>query len=388
VGTELPLLVRMLNRYGELRRIVAQALSFDYLGCLAGSILFPLVLLPAVGLMRTAFLVGLVNLGVAFYALRVFRPRFRGVAAPAVCAGAAIVLALGFAQSLRLHGLLERQLYEDEVVHAEQSRYQRIVLTRWRDDLRLFIDGNIQFSSVDEHRYHETLVHPALGLAASRAEVLVLGGGDGLAVREVLRHPEVRAVTVVDLDPAMTRLGRDYPALRALNGAALSDPRVHVLNQDAHRFLETTTGRYGAILADLPDPNGDALAKLYSVEFYRLARRHLSPGGVFVTQATSPFFSRDAFWCVVRSVRAAGLRPLPIHVYVPSFGDWGFVLAAERELRLEGLRLPGSLRFLTPDLAPALAVFDGDTGEVSVEVSTVDHPRILRYYGDSARKWD
>jgi spermidine synthase len=388
VGIELPLLVRLLNRYGQLRTIVAQALSFDYLGCLAGSLLFPLVLLPTLGQTRTAFLIGLVNVGVAVYTLRAFQHRLRPGPALGLCAAVALLLALGFLHSTRLMSLAERRLYEDDVIYAHQSRYQRLVFTRWREDFRLFLDGNLQFSSVDEHRYHETLVHPAMALTASRRGVLVLGGGDGLAIREVLRHPDVESVTLVDLDPEITRLARQFPPLKQLNGGALLDSRVRVVNQDAHRFLETTADRYGVILADLPDPNGDSLAKLYSVEFYRLARRHLSPGGLFVTQATSPFFSRDAFWCIVESVRKAGFDVKPIHAYVPSFGDWGFVLSAERPLRLDRLKLPPGLRYLTGEVPRTLEVFDGDTAAVPVEVSTIDHPRILRYYLDSSRKWD
>lgn len=388
VGIELPLLVRMLDRYGQLRTIVAQALSFDYLGCLVGSLLFPLVLLPAFGVARTAFLVGLVNVGVAAYTLRVFGHRIPGRVPLAGCALVAAALAVGLANSVRLTSLLERRLYDDEIIFARQTPYQRIVLTRWRNDFRLFLDGNLQFSSTDEHRYHETLVHPAMGLAANREEVLLLGGGDGLGVREVLRWPEVRRVTLVDLDPEMTRLGRTYPALVELNRRALNDSRVRIINTDAHAFLERGADRYGVIIADLPDPNGDALAKLYSVEFYRLARRHLSPGGVFVTQASSPFFSREAFWCTAASLAMAGFRTLPVHTYVPSFGDWGFILAAERDLRLQEARLPPGLRFLTPEVVGTLPVFDGDTSPVPVEPSTVDHPRILHYYLDGARRWD
>jgi len=388
VGIELPLLVRMLDRYGQLRTIVAQALSVDYLGSLAGSLLFPLLLLPALGLTRTSFLVGLVNLGVAVYTLNAFRARFRLGAPLLLCGGLAVVLGAGFVQASRLNGFLERRLYDDEVIYAGQSKYQRIVFTRWKDDFRLFLDGNLQFSSTDEHRYHETLVHPAMALAANRQEVLLLGAGDGLAAREVLRHGDVRSLTLVDLDPEMTRLARTFPALRELNRRALEDRRVHVRNEDAHHFLESTSDRYGVVIVDLPDPNGDALAKLYSVEFYRLVRRHLARGGVCVVQATSPFFSRDAYWCVVKGMRAAGLQVRSLHAYVPSFGDWGFALGGERDLSLEGLRLPPGLRYLTPEVLRTLSVFDGDTAEVPVEVSTVDHPRILRYYLESSRKWD
>jgi len=400
VGVELPILVRLLDRYGQLRTVVAQALSADYLGCLVGSLAFPLLLLPALGQMRTAFLVGLVNVGVAVYTLQTFRHRLR-IRLPLVACGlTAAVLAAGFVFSIRIHGLLERGLYDDEVIYTRQTPFQRIVFTRWREDLRLFLDGNLQFSSVDEHRYHEALVHPAMGLAASRGEVLLLGGGDGLGVREVLRHPEVKRVTLVDLDPDMTRLGRTFPALAAQNGRSLEDPRVRVVNEDAHRFLERTADRYDVIIADLPDPNGDALAKLYSVEFYRLARQHLAEGGVFVTQATSPFFSRSSFWCVAKSMREAGLQVKPLHANVPSFGEWGFVLArrgeqgrvpasaARDDLKLDRIALPPGLRFLTPQVLRTLEVFDPDMSEVPTEISTADHPRILRYYLGGSRKWE
>jgi spermidine synthase len=368
--------------------IVIGALVGIELPLLVRSLLFPLVLLPAFGVSRTAFLVGLVNVGVAVYALRVFSHRFRSTTPLVISGIAAVLLTAGLANSVRLTSLFERRLYDDEIILARQTPYQRIVLTRWRDDLRLYLDGNLQFSSTDEHRYHETLIHPAMGLSASRGDVLLLGGGDGLGVREVLRWPEVRSVTLVDLDPEMTKLGRTYPAVREQNRHALDDPRVKVINTDAHAFLERTAERFGVIVADLPDPNGDALAKLYSVEFYRLARRHLSPGGVFVTQASSPFFSRDAFWCTASSVEKAGFHTLPIHTYVPSFGDWGFVLAAERDLKLTGDRLPPGLRYLSPEVVRTLPVFDGDTSRVPVEPSTVDHPRIIHYYLNGARRWD
>jgi spermidine synthase len=392
VGIELPLLVRLLDGYGQLKTIVAQALSFDYLGCLAGSVAFPLLLLPVLGLTRTSFAVGLVNLGVAAYVLRLFQHRINARTALVVCGVAAVLLGAGFMQSTRLLGLLERNLYEDEIIFSKQTPYQRIVVTRWRTDLRLFLDGNLQFSSVDEHRYHETLVHPAMTLSASRRDVLVLGGGDGLAIREVLRYPDVERVTLIDLDPEMTRLGRGFPIISELNRRAFEDPRVRVVNADAYRFLEQSADRYGVILTDLPDPNGDALAKLYSTEFYRLARRHLAKGGVFVTQATSPFFSRESFWCIHRSVRDAGFRTIPLHVYVPSFGDWGFILGAERPLDLKSAvpraEVLAQLRYLSPELLPTLGVFDRDSAELPVESSTLDQPRILRYYLRETKKWE
>jgi spermidine synthase len=411
-GLELPLLTRLLRRYGALRSVIARALSFDYLGALLGSLAFPLLLLPTLGMTRTAAALGLVNVSVAAYTAGVFRDRLRRPSAfLALCgaAGAALVAAFLFAGPLV--SALERDLYEDEIIYTRQTPYQRIVVTRWRDDLRLFLDGNLQFSSTDEYRYHEALVHPAMGLAASVEEILVLGGGDGLGVREVLKHPGVRRVTLVDIDPAMTRLARAFPALLALNGRALLDPRVRIVHEDASRFLERETTRYGVILADLPDPNSETLARLYSREFYRLAARHLARGGLFVTQATSPYFGRDAFWCVVATMRAAGLSTLPYHAYVPTFGDWGFVLAsphrngfprrrrfrAEEGLlagvggpnpRLEKARLDVPTRFLTRQVLAEMTAFPKDSAEVAVRPSTLDQPTVMTYYRRSGKRWE
>lgn len=389
VGLELPLLTRILKRYGTLRQIIAQALSFDYIGALAGSLLFPLLLLPAFGMARTALLVGLLNICVALWNVRTFAPRMQNaplwIGACALC-GLILATATGFAPGLI--SLAESRLYEDEVIYTRQTPYQRIVITRWRNDMRLFLDGNLQFASPDEYRYHEALVHPAMTLCPHPENVLVLGGGDGLGVREILKHPGVQHITLVDIDPEMTRLAKTFPPLRALNAHALHHPRVTLIHEDAYRFLERSSQLYDVIIADLPDPNSEALAKLYSVQFFRLVRKHLSAAGVFVTQASSPFFSRDAFWCIVRTLRAAGLQTHPYHAYVPSFGDWGFALAAPRALQTAQLQIRVPTRFLTTQLLPALFTFSNDTAETNVEISTLDHPRILQYYLHSVNQWD
>lgn len=388
-GLELPLLTRLLRRYGSLRAVIAQALSFDYVGALVGSLLFPLLLLPTLGLMRTAFLVGLLNIGVAVWNTWTFRARLQAPGGVlALCAATGAVLATGFAFSLQAVGLLESRLYDDEIIYSEQTPHQRIVITRWKEDVRLFLDGNLQFSSLDEYRYHETLVHPAMALAPVTAEVLILGGGDGLAVREVLKYPGVKRVTLIDIDARMTRLGRTFPAIVALNSGALRDPRVRIVHQDAHRFLENTAQLYDVILGDLPDPNSDVLAKLYSVEFYKLIQRHLAASGVFVTQATSPFFARDAFWCIAATIAESGLETAPYHTYVPSFGDWGFVLAAPRKLRPATAAIPVPTRYLTPALLREMFVWGKDVGAVPVDVSTLDRPAILGYYLGGARQWE
>lgn len=387
VGVEIPLLVRILRETTGFRSAVSDVLALDYIGALAGALLFPLVALPFVGLVRASVVFGIMNLAVAAAGITLLSPPRRGVTLRLVAASLALLVAFG--ASGRLVSFLEDRLYQDEVVFLEQSRHQRIVLTRWRDDVRLFLDGHLQFSSIDEARYHESLVHPAMAAAPRPRRVLILGGGDGLAAREVLEHESVERVVLVDLDPAVTRLASTRDVLVELNEGALSSPLVEVVNEDAFEYLERDRSFHDVIIADLPDPSSPALARLYSRSFYALAARRLSEQGVFVTQATSPFFAPQAFWCIVRTIEEAenenapGLGPLvahPYHVDVPSFGDWGFVLAARREIDPTELTIDVPTDFLDDDVLPALFAFGKDVDRVPVELNTLDDPILHRYH--------
>ena len=392
VGIELPLLTRLLSQYGALKDTIAQALSFDYVGSLLGSVAFPLVLLPALGMTRTAFVVGLLNLGIAVWNLRVFAPRLQSIRPPLLlCGFLAVFLGFGLVVADQASRFFEKRLYDDEILFARQTPYQKIVVTRFREDLRLYLDGNLQFSSLDEHRYHESLVHPVMSLAVSQESVLVLGGGDGMAVREILKWPGVKKVVLVDIDPAMTKIARTYPGIKVENGAALDDTRVMLVHEDAFTYLMKSAALYSVIIADLPDPNNEALAKLYSREFYGMIRRRLAPGGALVTQATSPLFARDAFWCIERTVAAAGFATTPYHVYVPSFGDWGFILAKDSaappkltETRLTGL----TLKYLNPEILATMTVFDAESKPTLVSASTLDRPQVVRHYERGAKRWE
>ena len=388
VGLEIPILTRWLEPHGSLREAIANVLGFDYLGALVASILFPLVLLPSLGLLKTFFAVGLANLLVAGITLVVFRETLRGRAVLGGAAlGGAAVLVGGLVGAERLVSGFEARMYRDEIVWAEQSPFQRIVLTKWGDDLRLYLDGHLQASSRDEYRYHESLVHLPMGLAASRERVLVLGGGDGLAVREVLRWPDVKEVVLVDLDPQITDLAAEHPLLVDLNEGSLADPRVTVVNDDAWKFLERDADRWPVIVVDFPDPHDERLAKLYSVTFYELLARHLSPGGVASVQATSPYFARDAYWCVAATAEEAGLQTRSYHVWVPSFGEWGFHLLSEHAVDPEAARLPEGLRYLEPAVIDAMFTFPPDLARTDVEPSRLDHPVIVRYYTEAWKRW-
>lgn len=365
VGIEIPLLVRLVRAAGGVSAAVSDVLALDYLGALAGAVLFPLVVLPWLGIGRASVVFGVLNLVVAAAGVTLLPGARRGLLAG--LAASTLVLFALFGASSRVVTFLEDLMYDDAIIYATDTRYQRIVITRWRDDVRLYLNGHLQLSSVDEARYHEPLVVPAMEACPRPRSVLVLGGGDGMAVREVLKYP-VESVTLVDIDPVMTRLGRERPELVALNGGALDDPRVRVVNTDAMRFLSEDRSLYDVVIADLPDPSSAALGKLYSDAFYALATHRLAARGVLVTQATSPFYARHAFWCIVASVEAAvpddhpagPLLTVPYHVNVPSFGEWGFVLASRRPVAWDALYPSVPTEFLTADVLHGMDAFGLD----------------------------
>jgi spermidine synthase len=332
VGMEVPLVMRALNaRQTAFTELVSRVLTFDYLGALAVSLLFPLVLAPYLGLVRTGFLFGMLNVGVACWTLYAFRAELSNLGGRALRACSVLfLLALGFGLSDRMVDWGEHGLFGDEVVFSTSTPYQRLVVTRWKDDLRLYINGNLQFSSRDEYRYHEALVHPALASLPWARSVLVLGGGDGLALREILRYPNVAHVTLVDLDPAMTRAFTNRAELAALNHRSFSDPRVTVVNADAALWLQKNTDMFDLAIVDFPDPSSFALGKLYSVPFYGLLKKRVAENGLIVVQSTSPFFAPHAYWTIDATLRDVGLHTWPYHAYVPSFGEWGFILASPR----------------------------------------------------------
>jgi spermidine synthase len=386
VGLEIPILLRIVESGSSVRLAVSRVLAVDYIGALLGSILFPLVLLPHLGLVRTAAMLGLLNLAVAFVAIHLLRHRLHGVRRLQI-AGVAIGLVLGgvFATAAQTTSWAEDGLYQDPVVLSRTTPYQRVVVTRWRDDVRLFVNGHLQFSSVDEHRYHEALVHPALSAVPDAKRVLILGGGDGLAVRRVLAHPDVEHVDLVDLDDELIALFRTHPTLTELNVDALDDPRVTVHADDAIRFVDESHSRWDVILMDLPDPNDEALSRLYAQSTYRMVLSHLEPDGILVTQATSPFFAPDAFWCIVstlESVAGPAQRVRPYHVNVPSFGEWGFVMVAPDTVDRIDLRPGLETRFLDDETVASMFHFPRDLGRRDLDPNRLTTAVLAKYYRD------
>ena len=397
-GLEIPLITRINQSYESLRENISSVMEYDYYGGLLGGALFAFVLLPFLGLTYTPVLIGSLNLLVAslilwYFPDRLMRPRILNIQFAALLLVS--VLAFAVAKPIILYG--EQHKYKDKIVYQEQTRYQKIVVTQWKEDYWLFINGSTQFSTYDEERYHEPLVHPLMGLIKERKDILLLGGGDGLAAREILKYPDVENLTLVDLDPAMTRLARQDTIFLSINQGSLNDPRVRVVNQDAYQFIKNSGDLYDAVIIDLPDPKSVSLSLLYSLGFYKMVEKHLKPFGSMVTQSTSPLYSPEAFLCIKKTMEAAGFSTVPYQNSVPSMGQWGWVIGVRHEampaqrLKQELLTLEFAdieTRFFNRDAMISMAHFGKGLfeKEAQIEPNTQFDHNILKYYRQG--NWD
>lgn len=394
VGLEIPVVIAVLKNTNSPEANISNVLSADYVGALVASLLFPFLLVPHLGLNKAGLVAGASNIAIALVLAYKFRRSLRRSFGSLMTAGAVSlgILATFYVTSGTLISHMEDQVYQDRIIFAKNSPFQRIVLTRWRKDLRLYLNGHLQFSSVDEYRYHETLVHLPMSLRKAPESVLVLGGGDGLALRELLKYPQIQSITLVDLDPEVTGLFQTHPLLTRLNQNALNHPKVKILHQDAMQFLHEDQASFDLILSDLPDPSDPGLAKLFSRSFFGLAMRKLRPGGLLMTQSTSPFRSRSAFWCIHNTLASLGTHERPVyvkalHVQVPTFGKWGFNLASFDPIDPTKLRLRVPTKFLSNDFVPSMFVFSKDTAAMSTPISTLNDPVIARLYQDGYHKY-
>jgi spermidine synthase len=380
VGLEIPILMRIVKDRYSFRDVIAHVLTFDYLGALGASLLFPIILVPRLGLVRSALFFGLINAAVALWSTFLFAPQLVSKRfLRAACLIVICLLGVGLAKAKMITTTAEDNIYADEIIFARDTHYQHIVLTRFKDDLRLFLNSHLQFSSRDEYRYHESLVHPGLAAVPVPRSVLVLGGGDGLAVREILKYPQIEKITLVDLDPEMTKLFSTQPMLTELNQKSLLSPRLHVVNADAFPWVDSNTDSFDFIVIDFPDPTNYGLGKLYTTAFYRAVSRHLSSQGFLVVQSTSPMFARDSFWCIAETLHQAGLQTFPYHVYVPSFGEWGFVLAGTHTYE-PPTSLPSGLRFLNASGVPLLFQFPPDMAQIPMPANQLNSQVLVRTY--------
>ncbi|HEY0678149.1 MAG TPA: polyamine aminopropyltransferase [Chitinophagaceae bacterium] len=347
VGLEIPLLMRILKDRIEFKDLVSRVFTFDYIGALLASLIFPLLLVPHLGLIRTSLFFGILNIAVGWYLARRFEKEIRQAAilkASAITLLLAQLVAFVFSENIMAYS--ETLAYEDRVVYAVSSPYQRIVITKNKRELRLFLNGNLQFSTADEYRYHEALVHPAVSSLERPRKVLVLGGGDGLAVRELLKYPTIESITVVDLDPMITKLFSTQEMLMKINNASLLDKKVKVINADAFVWLRNNTEQFDAVIVDFPDPSTFSIGKLYSTLFYQQLKKCMLPDAVAVIQSTSPFVAPKSYWCIDSTLHAAGLQTVNYHNYVPSFGEWGYIMATFNNQRQWYTNFPEGLKFV------------------------------------------
>jgi spermidine synthase len=329
-------------------------------------------------MVRSALFFGVVNASVALWSTRLVagqlgRPR----RLQAACVVTIAVLLAALAGGRRINAFAEDNIYADEIIFSRDTPYQHIVLTKWKDDVRLFLNSHLQFSSRDEYRYHEALVHPGLASIAGARRVLILGGGDGLAVREVLKYPQVERIVLVDLDPEMTRLFASNALLTALNGESLRSPKVQVVNADAFLWVDSAPDVFDFVVADFPDPTNYSLGKLYTTVFFSALGHHLSDRGAFVVQSTSPMFARKSFWCIDETIKQSGFRTFPYHAYVPSFGEWGYVLASRHDYAPPAA-FPAGLRFLAVSTLPSLFDFPADMARVSMPANHLNDQVLVR----------
>lgn len=390
IGLEIPLVVETYKKVYKRKdssEFLTKILAVDYLGALIGSLLFPFILLPYLGLVRTALFVGLLNISVVVYMAWTRKHIISRVMRMLVTV-VFVFLFSGFAYASRIERILTTATFNDPVVYFELSPFQRIVLTQHNDDTRLYLNNHLQFSSVDEKRYHETLAHAALTTAGRIDNVLILGGGDGLIAREVLAYGNaVSSITLVDLDPAVTHLAQHNRLITDINQSSLSDPKVNIINADAFSFVRDSKETYDVILIDLIDPANEKIAKLYSYDFYRYAQKRLSESGAIITQASSTYFTPRAFWSTNAAMHKAFNRTTPLSVNIPSFGEWGFIMSSAQSLQ-SSRDIPDNRSYITADILVAATQLQPETYEFKHnEYSTLLRPTIQRMYNQDLSRW-
>jgi spermidine synthase len=394
VGLEIPLLMRILKDELDFKTLVSRVLALDYVGALVASLLFPIFLVPKLGLNRTSLLFGMLNAAVGVWATWLLEPLIKKNVNVLRVKGAVVIvlLLIAFIKADSLTTLAEDALFPDNIIYAKSSPYQRIVVTRGKTGYSLFLNGNLQFNSFDEYRYHEALVHPAFAAFEGQPKrVLVLGGGDGLALREILKYRSVESVSLVDLDPMMTGLSRELPALAELNRNSFNDPRVSVTNSDAFVWLDNASLEpFDLAIVDFPDPNNFALGKLYTTRFYNLLKQRLTPDAAVVIQCTSPLIARYSYWSIIRTLEAVGFHVKPYQTTVPSFGVWGYALAKLKPFDAPSRPPDVELQFLNAGSFASMFDLSKDLlpPDDEVEINRLDNQALVRYYETEWRRFE
>ena len=384
-GMEVPLLTFSFNSV-DFKNDLSNVLSLDYIGGLIATLIFPFLLLPFVGLFYSSVIFGMLNLILGIVLNLIY---FKKEIKSLILGGVALIslLCLVIYGGTLLH-IWDQKIYKQPIVEMVQTPYQKVVLTKKQNDIRLYLNRVIQFSSSDEHRYHESLVHIPLSLHPKPERVLILGGGENLASREALKNRSVLQIDVVDIDSTMFHLAKTNRFLKKINGGAAWNSKVNLISQDAFTFLFTNENKYDVIISDLPDPTTEAIARLYSKQFFLMAKRNLTEKGVFVTQSGEIYFSNTVFSCINNTLNEVFQEVKPYHTYIPSFGDWGFIVAKNSAFSVKDLQLlPTELTYLDNEQAQQSFKLPKDIKIAKTKINTLDHPVILDYFIEDWAKW-
>jgi len=387
VGLEIPLLMRILENKVAFKELVSRVFTFDYIGALLASLIFPLLLVPHLGLIRTSLFFGILNILVGWYLASHFSKELKQAAVLKFSAIVILLLELvAFVFSETIMNYSETMNYNDKVIYAVSTPYQRIVITRNKRELRLFLNGNLQFSSADEYRYHEALVHPALSSVSQLKNVLVLGGGDGLAVREILKYPSVEKITLVDLDPAMTKIFSSQEVLKKINNNSLLSNKLSIYNEDAFLWLKNNRVLFDAVIVDFPDPSNFSIGKLYSTSFYKLLKNCISENGIAVIQSTSPYVAPKSFWCIDTTIQSVGLYTKAYHNLVPSFGEWGYIMAMPAKEHNWFAGVPANMKFINAGTLQQMLTFPEDMkAHEPLRINKLNNQALVGYF---EQEWD
>lgn len=395
IGLEIPLVVRINKEYEDLKTNISSILEKDYYGSLLGGVFFAFIGLPILGLSYTPFVLGLINFFVAAIVLyrfkdKINKPHLRKLNITLSVVLFVLLAGITFTNPIIAWG--EQVKYKDKVVYSEQTKFQKIVLTEWKDEHWLYLNGNLQFCSIDEKMYHEPLVHPVMQMHSNPQNILILGGGDGCAVRELLKYPSIKKIDMVDLDGKMTDLGKTHPILIDINEGSMSSNKLTIFNKDAYVHLEQDVNSfYDVIIIDLPDPRNIELGRLYSHEFYSLCYRKLRPQGLLITQAGSPYFATKAFNCINKTLQSAAFTTLPMHNQVISMGEWGWIIAAKEnnvtketlKKRLQSLTFPNvETKWINNEAMQLITSFGKNTilNSTDVTINKIHNPVLYKYY--------
>tara|TARA_B100000795_G_scaffold201384_1_gene155166 strand:+ start:61573 stop:63105 length:1533 start_codon:yes stop_codon:yes gene_type:complete len=389
IGFEIPLVIRLNEGYEGLNKNISSIMSYDYVGSLVGGLAFAFIGLPFLGIKNSAFLFGMFNLLAALTVVIVFWEKLKAIKLRVgLSMGLAFfILSISFikSDSIKMYG--EQSRFKDKIVHVVESKYQKLVVTKWLQEHWLYINGNLQMTTLDEYLYHEPMIHPVMSLVEDPKNILIIGGGDGFNAKELLKYEAIETIDLVDLDPEMTKLGAAFPSFVKANLGSLSHPKLTVLNEDGFVFLQESNSFYDLIVIDLPDAKGVDLSKLYSKEFYQMIRLHLRSNGYMVTQSGNPYLATRAFECIKKTMQNVGFNIAPIHNHVLSMGEWSWVIGAkditsvQLKIRLEqGTYGDIETRWLNQESVKMMLNFGKPLEDTAgVQVNTINNPVLYQY---------